>query len=185
MSSIIEIIKKRHSVRNYKDIPLEKETILSLIEAARFSPSACNAQPWRFIVVTDKKLLNEIVKRGLGGAVPNQWAVSAPAIIVGCAQLNLLTHRIGEAVKGIHYHQIDLAIAMEHIVLQSTEMGLGTCWIGWFKEKQIKNILNIPKGWKIIALLTIGYPQDKPGNQTPAPRLDTDKIVFFNTVTEK
>ena len=180
MSNLIEIIQKRHSVRSFIDKPVDSEIILSIAEAARLSPSACNAQPWRFIAVTDKSLVKDIVDNGLGGVVPNKWATSAPVIIVGCAVLNLLTHRIGEAVKGIHYHQIDLGIAMEHIVLRATEMGLGTCWIGWFKAKKIKNILNIPKGWKIISLLALGYPSEESNPHTS--RLNLDEILFFNGI---
>ena len=178
MSSLIEIIQKRHSVRNFKDRPVDKHIISSIVEAARLSPSACNAQPWRFVAVTEQPLIKDIVDKGLGGVVPNKWAASAPVIIVGCAFLNLLTHRIGETVKGIHYHQIDLGIALEHMVLCATEMGLGTCWIGWFKEKKIKKILHIPKEWKIISLLALGYPQEE--GDTHTSRLDTDKILFFN-----
>jgi len=180
MSSLIEIIQKRRSVRNFKDNHVDQEIILSIIEAARLSPSACNAQPWRFVVVTEKSLIKEIVDKGLGGVVPNKWATSAPVIIVGCAQLNLLTHYIGESVKGIHYHQIDLGIAMEHLVLRATEIGLGTCWIGWFKEKKIKNILHIPKDWKIISLLALGYPQEEGSSYTS--RLNLNEILFFNRV---
>jgi nitroreductase len=92
----------------------------------------------------------------------------------------MLTHRIGESVKGIQYHQIDLGISMEHMVLKATEMGLGTCWIGWFKERKIKKILNIPKGWRVIALLTLGYPQDESTVQTS--RLGLEEILFFNRI---
>lgn len=180
MSNLIDIIKKRHSVRNFKDKSVDKDIILSIVEAARLSPSACNAQPWRFIVVTDKPLLRDIVNKGMGGIVPNAWALSAPVIIIGCAVLNIVTHRIGEIVKGIHYHQIDMGIAMEHMVLRATEMGLGTCWIGWFNEKKIKKILTIPKGWKIISLLAMGYPREEIDSQTP--RLNTNDILFFNKV---
>jgi len=180
MSSLTEIIQKRRSVRNFKDKSVDKNTITSIIEAAQSAPSACNAQPWRFVAVTDKTLLKEIVDHGLGGVIPNKWASSAPVIIIGCAKLNLLTHHIGKSVKGIHYHQIDLGIAMEHIVLRATEMGLGTCWIGWFKEKNIKKLLHIPKDWKIISLLALGYPQEE-GN-FPTPRLKLDEILFFNKI---
>ena len=178
MSTIIEIIKKRHSTRDFKDKAIGRQMIFSIVEAARLSPSACNAQPWRFVVVTDKSLLKDIVYKGMGGVVPNKWALSASVIIVGCAVLNLLTHRIGETVKGIHYHQIDMGIAMEHMVLRATEMGLGTCWIGWFKERKIKKILNIPKDWKIISLLAMGYSQKESSSDTS--RLDIDNILFFN-----
>ena len=180
MSSLIEIIKKRHSVRNFNAKSVDKNTLTSIVEAAQSAPSACNAQPWRFVAVTDMSLIKEIVDQGLGGAVPNKWAASAPVIIIGCAKLNLLTHHIGESVKGIHYHQIDLGIAMEHMVLRATELGLGTCWIGWFKEKNIKKLLDLPKGWKIISLLALGYPQDEGNSHTS--RLNLDEILFFNKI---
>ena len=180
MSSLTEIIQKRRSVRRFKDTPVDKETIISMVEAAQPAPSACNAQPWRFVAVTNTSLIKEIVTKGLGGVVPNKWAASAPVMIIGCAKLNLLTHHIGASVKGIHYHQIDLGIAMEHMVLRATEMGLGTCWIGWFKEKNIKKLLHIPKDWKIISLLALGYPEEE-GN-FPTPRLKLDEILFFNKI---
>ena len=83
-------------------------------------------------------------------------------------------------MKGIHYHQIDLGIAMEHMVLRATELGLGTCWIGWFKAAHIKKTLQIPRDWKIISLLALGYPQE--ANTSPTPRLDLEKILFFNKI---
>jgi nitroreductase len=181
MSTVLETIQKRYSVRSFKDTPVDRKIILSITEAARLAPSACNAQPGRFIAVTEKSLLKDIVHNGLGGVVPNRWAVSAPVIIVGCTKLNLLTHRVAEAAKGIHYHQIDLGIAMEHMVLRATELGLGTCWIGWFKAKQIKKTLQIPHDWKIISLLALGYPQEV--STAPTPRLDLEKILFFNKMT--
>ena len=97
--------------------------------------------------------------------------------------MNLLTHRIGEAVKGINYHQIDMGIALEHMVLRATEMGLGTCWIGWFKEKNIKKILQLPKDWKIISLIALGYPKEE--NHSPAPRLSLEEILFFNGMKQE
>jgi nitroreductase len=180
MSSVLTVIQQRYSVRSFKDTPVDREVIRSITEAARLAPSACNAQPWRFVAVTEPLLLKHIVDRGLGGVVPNRWAASAPLIMVGCAVLNLLTHRLAEAVKGIQYHQIDLGIALEHMVLRATEMGLGTCWIGWFNEKNIKKILQLPRGWKVISLLALGYPQDD--NSARSARLSLDEILFFNGV---
>src|SRR5512137_706851 len=115
MSSVLTTIQQRCSVRSFRDTPVDRAVIRSITEAARLAPSACNAQPWRFVAGTEKSLLTHIVDRGLGGVVPNRWAASAPVIIVGCAVLNLFTHRLGEAVKGINYHQIDLGIALEHM----------------------------------------------------------------------
>ena len=183
MSGIMDIIQQRCSVRSFKDTPVDSALIRSITEAARHAPSACNGQPWRFVAVTEKPLLKQIVDQGLGGIVPNRWAASAPVIIVGCALLNLLTHRIGEAVKGINFHQIDMGIALEHMVLRATEMGLGTCWIGWFKGKNIKKILQLPKDWKIISLIALGYPRED--NHSPTPRLSLEDILFFNGMKQE
>ena len=105
--------------------------------------------------------------------VRNAWIETAPLIIVGCSQLDILANRVGSLVTGIEYYQIDLGIAMEHMVLKATELGLGTCWIGWFNEKKIKEILEIPKTIKVLALLTVGYPKDTdatPGKKEKAAR---------------
>lgn len=93
--------------------------------------------------------------------IPNKWLEQAPMVIVGCSQPDLIANRFGTGITGIEYYQIDLGIAMEHIVLKATELGLGTCWIGWFKEDKIREILNIPKKIKISALLAVGYPADE------------------------
>ncbi len=180
MSSVLTAIQQRYSVRSFKDTPVHRDAIRAIAEAARLAPSACNAQPWRFVAVTEPSLLNQIVDRGLGGVVPNRWAASAPVILIGCAVLNLLTHRLGEALKGVNYHQIDLGIALEHMVLRATEMGLCTCWIGWFNEKSIKKVLRLPKDWKIVSLLALGYPKEEASARSA--RLSLDEILFFNGV---
>ena len=180
MSSVLTAIQQRYSVRSFKDTPVHRDAIRAIAEAARLAPSACNAQPWRFVAVTEPSLLNQIVDRGLGGVVPNRWAASAPVILIGCAVLNLLTHRLGEALKGVNYHQIDLGIALEHMVLRATEMGLGTCWIGWFNEKSIKKVLRLPKDWKIVSLLALGYPKEEASARSA--RRSLDEILFFNGV---
>jgi nitroreductase len=178
MKTLMDIIRRRYSVRGYQSRPIEREKIEAMAEAARLAPSASNGQPWRFIVVTDPRKRSELVEKGLGGVVPNRWAETAPVIVVGCAKLNVLTHRLAEAAKGIHYHQIDLGIAMEHMVLRATEMGIGSCWIGWFKEKPIKKILEVPRAWRVISLLALGYSaQDEPREKD---RLPLHEILFFN-----
>ncbi|MEK6646408.1 MAG: nitroreductase family protein [Candidatus Firestonebacteria bacterium] len=176
---LMEIIRKRKSVRKYIDTPVEKEKIEAIIEAARLAPSSSNTQPWRFIAVLDKTVLSEIKAKGLGGIVPNKWASTTPAVIVACAELNIITHRIGATIKNIDYHLIDLGIATEHLILRATELGLGTCWIGWFNEKEIKKTLNIPTTVQVISLITIGYYEDK-ANITAKTRMSMNSILFYN-----
>jgi nitroreductase len=170
LGGVIEAIRQRRSVRKYRQIPVEDEKIIDIIEAARLAPSASNRQPWRFVTVSDKKLKDEVVKESLG--VINQWALSAPLLIVGCSiKRNLITHYIGESITKVRYHIIDVVIAMEHIVLAAEELGLSTCWIGWFNENKIKKKLDIPSNWGIAGVLSVGYadPGFKPRLQKRHP----------------
>ena len=156
MNNVFEIIKKRRSVRKYKSTQVEDEKIYQMIEAARLAPSASNGQPWKFVAVKSKDLILNIADNALG--IINRWAKTAPLLIVGCAvKRKIITHFLGEAISGISYHILDLGIAMEHIVLEAEDLGLSTCWIGWFNENKIKNILDLPNDWKIGALLAVGY----------------------------
>jgi nitroreductase len=179
MGTVMDAIARRHSVRGYLDKPVEREKILQIVEAARLAPSTSNVQPWRFIVVEDPKLRGDLVKRGMGVVVPNRWAKEAPIIIVICAHLDWVVHRLGAGAADLQYYLLDIGIAGEHMVLTATELGLGTCWIGWFRAKAIKKILNIPKGWKVAALVTLGYPKEDEAPET-RNRLDLDDILFFN-----
>ena len=170
MGGVIEAIRQRRSVRKYQQAPVEREKIIDIIEAARLAPSASNRQPWRFVTVSDKKLKDEVVKKSLG--VINQWATSAPLLIIGCSsRRNLVTHYMGEAISRLKYHIIDVVIAMEHIVLAAEELGLSTCWIGWFNESKIKKTLDIPSNWSIAGILAVGYadPDFSPRTQKRHP----------------
>jgi nitroreductase len=179
MGTVMETIARRHSVRGYQDKSVEREKILQIVEAARLAPSTSNVQPWRFISVEDPRLKDALVEKGMGIAVPNRWAKEAPVIIVMCAHLDWIVHRLGARAADLQYYLLDIGIAGEHMVLAATELGLGTCWIGWFRAKPIKKILNIPKGWKVAALLTLGYPKEE-GAQKARTRLGLDEILFFN-----
>ena len=160
-TALDKIIKHRRSVRAFSSKPLSPGTILSLFEAARWAPSACNSQTWRFISVTDRENIQRICHEAMRPVIPNKWLVQAPLIIVGCSQLDIVANRIGSRITGIEYYQIDLGIAMEHMVLKAVELGLGTCWIGWFREERIRDILAIPDRVRVSALLAIGYPKDE------------------------
>jgi len=172
-----EILEARRSVRGYASQPVKEEDIKAIFESARVAPSACNSQTWRFIAVTDRTLIQKIAQEGMLPVIRNSWIATAPLVIVGCAQLDILANRVGSLVTGIEYYQIDLGIAMEHMVLKATELGLGTCWIGWFHEKKIKEILEIPKTIKVLALLSAGYPNDT--DATPVKKRKPLEEIFY------
>jgi len=155
---------------------VQGKDLKAIFEAARLSPSACNSQTWRFIAVTGAQVIQRLCKEAMRPVVSNRWLDQAPLVIVGCSQLDIVANRIGARITGIEYYQIDLGIAMEHMVLKATELGLGTCWIGWFKEKRVKQILGIPDGVKVSALLAVGYPKDE--HKKKRSRKPIEKIVF-------
>jgi len=176
MPTLDEIFNLRYSCRSYDSRPVSEGDLTAVCEAARLAPSACNSQTWRFVVIQDRSLISKICEEAMRPVVRNKWMKEAPVLIVGCSQLDIVANRIGSAVTGIEYYQIDLGIAMEHMVLKATELGLGTCWIGWFKEDRIKEILEIPRRVRALALLTVGYPGK--GASAEKKRKSLEEIVF-------
>ena len=161
----IDLVKKRRSVRHYRPDEVPRELIEKCLEAVRFAPTACNTQNWKFIVV-ESALKDRLALEALGCVVvPNKFAGEAPVIVVIAANLDFITHRVGGKLKGIDYHMIDAGIAGEHFVLQAAELGLGTCWIGWFDKKAVKRVLSLPAGWEICSMLTLGYPYETSGEK--------------------
>ncbi len=158
-----EIIEKRRSIRSYKPDPVPRDLIEKCLDAARFSPSACNTQCFRFIITLDK-VKDRLVRECLGEVpVPNRWAAGAPVIAVLATKRNIMTHTIGGSIKDTRYDLLDAGIAGEHFVLQATELGLGTCWLGWFRKSRVRKLLGIPGNWDIAAMITLGYADGEAG----------------------
>ncbi|HIJ73884.1 MAG TPA: NAD(P)H nitroreductase [Candidatus Hydrogenedentes bacterium] len=171
-----EIIHTRRSVRAYDSRPVKRGDILAICEAARLAPSACNSQTWRFVAVTDRDRIARLCDEAMRPVVRNKWLRQAPLVIAGCSQLDIVANRIGTAVTGIEYYQINLGIAMEHMVLKATELGLGTCWIGWFNQNKVREVLEIPKRIRVSALLAVGYPKEPhPAKHSRKP---IEKILY-------
>lgn len=157
-----DLIRARYSLRKYDARPVEREKLAVCVEAARLSPSACNSQPWRFIVVDDPDLLRLIAPLTRTKGVPiNRFVDAAPAIAVLVSERPNLSSLFGAAATGTPFYLIDVGIAAEHFCLQATELGLGTCMLGWFDRPGLKRILGIPKRKKIPLLITVGYPQNE------------------------
>ena len=160
-----EVIKKRRSIRKYKDTPVPKEQILEILEAARIAPSASHRQPWHFIVVEDKETIKKLAK--------SDWAATAPVMIVGLAD------QAASPVWCIN----DLGVAFEHIVLAATDLGLGTCWMGQSnREDLVRNLLDVPDNFKVVALTTLGVPDETPAAKE---RKSLDAIVSWGKYSSK
>jgi len=156
-----ELIKIRQSVRSYSNKPVEKEKLDQCLEAARLAPSASNSQPWKFIVVDDNDLKNKVALATFDKIVKfNQFVLQAPVIVAIVLEKPKLVTQMGIEIKKREWPLIDIGITSEHFCLQAAELGLGTCMIGWFDQKRIQELLNIPKKKTIGLLITLGYASD-------------------------
>lgn len=151
----LDLVKLRQSDRKYIDKPVARELIGSCLEAARLAPSACNSQPWKFVVVDSPELLPDIADAAAGMGM-NKWAKEAPVIVAVVLEKMNLTARIGSVIKDKEYSLLDVGIAIEHFCLQAAELGLGTCIMGWFDEKRVKKLLGI-KNRRVPLLISLGY----------------------------
>ena len=154
---VMEAIAVRRSVRKYSPQPVEDEKLEQILEAARLAPSWANRQCWRFVVVRDPQTIARLAQpRGLVTQV-NRWLKDVPVVVALCADPRRSGTRHGQP-----YYMLDAGITGEHLVLAATALGLGTCWIGAFDEAAIKGILGIPAHIRVVALITVGYPAERP-----------------------
>lgn len=168
--SVLDAIKKRSSIRKYKGDSIPEDLLLRVLEAVRLAPSAKNLQPWKFIIVKDKDL-----KEKLAEAASGQYFIAqAPLIVVGCGLPDDCYARMGRYMKS---WPVDVTIALEHLILEAQEEGLGTCWIGAFDEEKVKSVLNIPGNVKVLAMTPLGYPNEKPSFRE---RKTLDEIISYD-----
>lgn len=177
--NISELVRKRQSCRKYASQAVDRKIIDQCLEAARLAPSAHNAQPWSFIVVDNPDDIARISEKAFTGIYSaTKFAGKAPVIIVVITEEANFLVRLGGQIRDVKYSLIDIGIACEHLVLQAEELGLGTCWIGWFSEKGVKQALNLPRSTKINILISIGYPLD-PEYRRERRRKGLDEIRRF------
>lgn len=151
-TSLMDIIETRKSIRSYKTKEIEEEKLNYILEAFRKAPSAKNLQPWKLVVVKNKKVIKD-----LAIACNNQtFLEDAPVMIAACAIEEEAYGRMGGYMNS---YPIDIALALEHLILAAAEQGLGTCWIGAFKEQLVKDILGVPDDVRVVALTPVGYPE--------------------------
>lgn len=170
--SLNPIFKKRYSCRNYEDKEISQEKLENVLNAGRLAPSARNKQPYKFVVVEDEDLKKELAK-----AAGQDFIGKASVIIAGVS-----LDPENKMSCSVPTYPVDLAIALDHITLQAVEEGLATCWIGAFDQKKAKEILSIPKDYKIASLMPLGYPADNPPAEKQ--RKDLDKLVCYDQFEE-
>ena len=152
--SFLDLARSRCSIRGYLDTPVEEEKIRYILEAAISAPSACNNQPWVFIVITDRHSRSRLEK-----VYNRPWFLAAPVIIAGCYDRSVSWRR-GD---GKDYGGIDTALALDHLTLAAAELGLGTCWVGAFNVAAVRTVLMLPESIEPVAFIPLGYPDpEKP-----------------------
>jgi len=151
----IAAIMERRSVRKYESKPLPDKDLQTILEAGRQAPSAANRQPWHFIVVRDPEQ-----KRVVAEACSGQtWMADAAIIIAG----------VGKPGVNEKWYPVDVAIAMQNMILAATSLGYGTCWIGAFEEEKVAQVLGVPQDCKVVALTPVGVPADRPAARPRQP----------------
>lgn len=170
----------RESCRIYSEKPVARETLVHLVDVARLSPSGCNAQPWRFIIVDEKgakeRLVEALDDEGLTGC---PWGDRVPAFIVICEDEAHLKPGIGEHYGSQHFAQMDIGMASMALCYEATSLGLGTCMIGTFSQEKMHQAFSIPKERTVRLIITVGYPEKE-----KAPRIkkrkELNEILSFN-----
>lgn len=177
--NFLELVKRRKSTRRYAAKPVSREVIAKCLEAAQLAPSACNSQPWYFIVVDDPDLKNKLAQAAFSGVYSmNSFAKDAPVFVVVVRDKSSYFATLGGYYRGVQFSLIDIGIACEHFILQAEEDGVGTCWLGWFNEKVVKKILGIPRNKKADIMISMGYPDNQ--TQVSKTRKPLGEISRFN-----
>ena len=158
-----ELVLKRQSDRKYAPKRVDREDIVRCLEAARMAPSACNSQPWKFVVVDDRAKLAELSDAAIGLGM-NKFTVQVPVLVAVVQEPMNMEATAGSVVMNKDYSMMDLGMAVEHFCLQAAELGLGTCIMGWFDEKRVKKILGVPRSRRVQLLIAVGHP-DAPNRQ--------------------
>jgi nitroreductase len=182
-TAFLELARCRRSVRRYRPDPVHNDILLRCLEAARLAPSSCNSQPWTFIVVDDPELKNQVADLTADRFLPlNHFTKQAPVIVVVVVEKQNLSARFGAIAKDRPLAWIDMGAAVEHFCLQAAAEGVGSCILGWFKERPLKTLLQIPAGKRIGLLVTLGYPEGS--LQRPKDRKDLAEMARCNTYQE-
>jgi nitroreductase len=167
-----DVVNERRSIRSYKKDPVSRETLLKIIDAALAAPSWSNKQCWRFVVV-DAQVEKKLIGEASGQENIIKACGEAPCVVVLCAN-----PRESGSKNGLEYYMFDCGLAMENLALAAREEGLGTCIVGWFDERTVKGILNIPDDFRVVSYTPLGYPNEAVPKR---PRKKREETVFLNS----
>jgi nitroreductase len=157
MSDFLELVNARQSDRAYElGRKIEREVLESIVEAARLAPSACNGQPWHFTVITEDALLQDVAAATASLGM-NKFAKDASALVLITHESTNITSRLGCGIKDKDFPMMDLGIASAYMTLAAESEGIGSCILGWFDEKKIKELTGIPKNKRLMLIITLGY----------------------------
>ena len=177
--SFNELVNQRRSCRTYLDQTVEREKIISCLEAARMAPSACNSQPWRFVVVDDPEKRLELIPTLQSELFRlNRFTEQVPVFVVVVEEAANLSAQFGGRFKDQEYALIDIGLAVENFCLAATDQGLGTCILGWFSEDKVRDLLVIPKQRRVRLVIALGYPAEMP--DSGRSRKPAEKAYSFN-----
>lgn len=173
-----EVLQTRRSVRKFLDKPVEHEKINACLDAARLAPSACNSQPWHYIVIDDPQVKEKFCAAVFSGASSiSKWASKAPVLVAVVSDKGSVISRLGGFLRRTEFYLVDQGISGEQFVLRAWDLGLGTCWIGWLDAKKAAQFFNLPKGKQIEHLIALGYPAETPA---PRARVTLDEMSSYN-----
>lgn len=177
-NGMLSLMKRRQSDRKYLDRPVERDKIERIAEAGRLSPSACNGQPWHFIVVDDPSLRDEVAAATESKVLRmNAFVREAPVLIVVVREKSNFTSRAGDLIKQKDYSLMDIGIATASMVCQATAEGLGTCIIGWVNDRRIRKLLSIPSSGKVELVISVGYTDNRMRDKSRKP---PGEVISFN-----
>ncbi len=172
MMDLFEAMEKRRSVRDFdpaRDVPIEM--IEEILRCACLAPSAGNVQPWRFCVIRDRGLKEKLAEAALGQA----FVASAPVVIVVCADLK--AHAAAYGKRGVELYSIqDTAAAIQNLLLAATSLGLGSCWVGAFREGEAAAALGLEESLRPLAIIPLGYPRS---SSRRANRMDHRRLTVY------
>lgn len=177
--NFLDLVKIRQSSRSFLDKPVERDIVERCIEAARLAPSACNVQPWEFVILDEPEVRCAVARATYGMLASfNHFTLEAPVMVLVLARPQNVAAKLGGFLRSVPYYLLDIGAAAEHFCLQAAEEGVGTCMLGWLHDRTVRKVLKIPQGRKIVMAIAMGYPKDTAIRDKK--RKETSQIVSFN-----